>query len=252
MSNYKSHNEPLPKDDEDASTATSTSASASASASANNTLNTSALNEHESSITKVDPKRKRMDQEEEQEKISSSTVASISNTSTTTNSNNNHYYRNNENNMRIAQQCHTKTLFVGNLHKSLTDVHLQKLFQPYGTILRVTLIMNTENMMKQPKGYAFVEYESISSARQAIQQLNGRLLLKRTLAVKPAHQKQNNPQGDDNHNNNHHNVDASQSQLVSHAQQMDPKQLQKETSKIESKIEQLKRTILAKKRQRLS
>ena len=43
--------------------------------------------------------------------------------------------------------------------------------------------------LQQSKGYAFVEYGSIESARLAISRLDGRQLLRRSLAVRPSRRK---------------------------------------------------------------
>ncbi len=43
--------------------------------------------------------------------------------------------------------------------------------------------------LQQSKGYAFVEYNSIESARLAIARLDGRTLMGKTLAVRPSRQK---------------------------------------------------------------
>eukprot|EP00571_Detonula_confervacea_P016222 CAMPEP_0172297414 /NCGR_PEP_ID=MMETSP1058-20130122/449_1 /TAXON_ID=83371 /ORGANISM="Detonula confervacea, Strain CCMP 353" /LENGTH=235 /DNA_ID=CAMNT_0013006565 /DNA_START=131 /DNA_END=838 /DNA_ORIENTATION=+ len=103
--------------------------------------------------------------------------------------------------------CDTTSLFVGGLHPRIGDLHLQKLFSPYGEIDRIHIVTHNPNDSKpnvhsksatsskyvaglhQSKGYAFVEYRSIESARLAISRLDGRPLMGRTLAVRPSRRK---------------------------------------------------------------
>lgn len=97
-----------------------------------------------------------------------------------------------------AVSCETSTLFVGGLHPRIGDLHLQKLFTPYGVIVRSNIVSQNPSDLKhnnaakyttglqQSKGFAFVEYTSIESARLAISRLNGRQLMGRTLAVRPS------------------------------------------------------------------
>jgi RNA recognition motif-containing protein len=102
--------------------------------------------------------------------------------------------------------CNTTTLFVGGLHPRIGDLHLQKLFSPYGSIVRIHIVTHKpgavpthDNPMaksktpskhaygsQQSKGYAFVEYGAVESARMAMERLDGRSLLGRNLAVRPA------------------------------------------------------------------
>ena len=102
--------------------------------------------------------------------------------------------------------CNTTTLFVGSLHPRIADPHLQKLFSPYGSIKRIHIVTHkraavlpNKNLVaksKTPskyaydfqhsKGYAFVEYDNVDSARMAISRLDGRSLLGKNLVVRPA------------------------------------------------------------------
>ncbi|KAL7531711.1 hypothetical protein ACHAXR_004190 [Thalassiosira sp. AJA248-18] len=111
--------------------------------------------------------------------------------------------------------CDTNSLFVGGLHPRIGDLHLRKLFSPYGEITRINIVTHNPSMNKpdssssskshvhskpatsakyvaglqQSKGFAFVEYSSIESARLAISRLDGRKLMDRTLAVRPSRRK---------------------------------------------------------------
>lgn len=105
-----------------------------------------------------------------------------------------------------AVSCDTSTLFVGGLNPRIGDLHLRKLFSPYGEIVRIHIVTNNPNDPKQnnvfqskssmpakyttglqqSKGFAFVEYTQIESARLAISRLDGRQLMGRSLAVRPS------------------------------------------------------------------
>lgn len=103
--------------------------------------------------------------------------------------------------------CDTSSLFVGGLHPRISDLHLQKLFAPYGEIVRINVVTNhlespSGNIyskvtappkfkagLQQSKGYAFVEYTNVESARHAILRLDGRQLMGRSLVVRPSRRK---------------------------------------------------------------
>ena len=142
-------------------------------------------------------------------------------------------------------QCNTNTLFVGGLHRSITDAHLHKLFQPYGTVERVFQVFHKQSetthrpgLAGKPKGYAFVEYDSISSAQSAMKHLDGRLLLKRTLIVRPAHSKSLSTS------------DSSSLEVIKKKENhpTNLQNIQKETSELELKIQEVKKAIEAKKK----
>lgn len=144
----------------------------------------------------------------------------------------------------IASKCQTSTLFVGSLHPRITDAHLHKLFQPYGSINRVhicTHSLHDERNAGKPKGYAFVEYTTIDSARLAIMKLDGRTLLGRALVVRPAHDKTGGTTGASTDS-----MDGTAAAGVKGSS--DPRLLRKEKTEIESKMEAVKRAIEEKKR----
>ena len=134
----------------------------------------------------------------------------------------------------MASKCQTATLFVGNLHPRIGDAHLTKLFSPYGTLNRVSLVKNGAS--GQPKGYAFVEYASVESARMAIRRVDGRMLLNKMLAVRPAHEKTGAAAGNDDGDGSSGGKDIK-----------DKRQVRKEKSEVLSKIEAVKRAIEEKK-----
>ena len=135
----------------------------------------------------------------------------------------------------MASKRQTATLFVCNLHPRIGDAHLTKLFSPYGTLNRVSLVKNGAS--GQPKGYAFVEFASVESARMAIRRVDGRMLLNKMLAVRPAHEKTGAAAGDDNDGDG-----SSGGKDIK-----DKRQVRKEKSEVLSKIEAVKRAIEEKK-----
>lgn len=81
----------------------------------------------------------------------------------------------------VVLMATTKKLFVANLHHRVAKVHLEKLLQPYGTIIDLQLAVNKST--GQPRGYAFCEYATLKEATAAISALHGRTLLGRNLVV---------------------------------------------------------------------
>lgn len=112
-------------------------------------------------------------------------------------------------------QCTTSTIFVSHLPPQLAEVHLQKLFQAYGKILRIHFLSE--------KGYAFVEFDSVEAAILAIKRVHDRILLGRSLVVRPAYSRE-------------------QSQTA--------KRFQNEQASVDSRIASLKRALDEKKQQR--
>ena len=145
-----------------------------------------------------------------------------------------------------AVLCETNCLFVGGLHPRIADVHLQKLFKPYGKIDRINVVTHPNNTdkstktsakygggsLQQSKGYAFVEYSSVESARLAISRLNGRQLMGRSLAVRPSRKKMAEIA--------RASKDAGKGETVEEAR--------REYSAVQSKIEAVKRAIEEKKK----
>lgn len=68
------------------------------------------------------------------------------------------------------------TIFIGNLPFSTTEDELREAFTPFGSIVNVHIPMNRET--QQPRGFAFLEFETESSAQDALstdgQDFNGR------------------------------------------------------------------------------
>jgi RNA recognition motif-containing protein len=81
----------------------------------------------------------------------------------------------------------TKKLYVGNLDYATTEMALSELFSQVGQVESVNLI--TDRMTGQSKGFAFVEMSESSAAKQAIEELNGKMLGQRPIKVDEARPK---------------------------------------------------------------
>ena len=157
--------------------------------------------------------------------------------------------------------CDTPSLFVGGLHPRISDLHLQKLFCPYGTIVRIHIATHNPSIQDKPnssnysksqmpakyiaglqqsKGYAFVEYNSIESARLAISRLDGRALMGKTLAVRPSRRKKNDVSSGGFGSTKDATGDKGSAVTVEEAR--------REYGAVQSKIEAVKRAIEQKKK----
>lgn len=76
-----------------------------------------------------------------------------------------------------------KNLFVGNLDSMVTQAELRRLFEAYGQVAQVHVIVDRNTGVPQ---YAFVEMIKDADAEKAIQELNGSVLRGRTLNVEYA------------------------------------------------------------------
>jgi cold-inducible RNA-binding protein len=75
-------------------------------------------------------------------------------------------------------------IYVGNLPFSATDAELRELFAQHGTVESVSII--TDRDTGRPRGFGFVEMSTEDEAKKAIEELNGRDVQGRALAVKEA------------------------------------------------------------------
>jgi len=78
----------------------------------------------------------------------------------------------------------TKKIYVGNLPYTATEDDVRQLFEKFGEIQSVKMIMDT--MTGRPKGFGFVEMSSNEDATKAIEALNGTPFMERTLSVSEA------------------------------------------------------------------
>jgi len=75
-------------------------------------------------------------------------------------------------------------IYVGNLPYEVTEEDLRKEFEAFGGVTSVSII--TDKYSGRPKGFGFVEMESVSEGQAAITGLNGKVLKERTLTVNAA------------------------------------------------------------------
>ena len=80
-----------------------------------------------------------------------------------------------------------KNVFVGNLDHAATSDQLRALFEPFGTVETVTVVMDRDT--GRGRGFAFVEMTSDSEAETAITALNQTLFGERVLNINEARPK---------------------------------------------------------------
>jgi RNA recognition motif-containing protein len=84
-----------------------------------------------------------------------------------------------------------KNLFVGNLGSEVTYEELRRLFEAYGQVVQVHIIVDRDTGL--PRGFAFVEMTNDAEAEKAIRALNGSILGDRTLEVNYARPRPERP-----------------------------------------------------------
>lgn len=80
-----------------------------------------------------------------------------------------------------------KNIYVGNLDFGATEDSLRALFEPFGSIERVTIM--TDRDTGRSRGFAFVEMTDEAEAERAITSLNGKAMGGRPLTVNEARPK---------------------------------------------------------------
>jgi cold-inducible RNA-binding protein len=78
-------------------------------------------------------------------------------------------------------------IYVGNLDFATSEDELRALFEAYGAVKTVTIVMDRDT--GQPREFAFVEMTSAGEARDAIRALNGSVHGGRALIVNEAYPK---------------------------------------------------------------
>lgn len=81
-------------------------------------------------------------------------------------------------------------LFVGNLDFSAQEQDLKELFEQYGAVVSVKVLMDRET--GRPRGFGFVEYQNTADANKAISALDGQDFRGRNLRVNQAEERQGN------------------------------------------------------------
>ncbi len=75
-------------------------------------------------------------------------------------------------------------IYAGNLSYEVTEEDLRQEFKAFGEVTSVSII--TDKYSGRPKGFGFIEMESVSEGQAAITGLNGKTLKERTLNVSTA------------------------------------------------------------------
>jgi RNA recognition motif-containing protein len=75
-------------------------------------------------------------------------------------------------------------IFIGGLAYAMTDADLRKLFEPYGTVEKVTILRDRET--NRSRGFGFVEMPNDNEAAAAIKVLNGKTIAGRSIRVNEA------------------------------------------------------------------
>ncbi|MBN1187983.1 MAG: RNA-binding protein [Bacteroidales bacterium] len=75
-------------------------------------------------------------------------------------------------------------VFVGNLSNKVSKYDLKDMFEMYGKVVTVKLMV--DSYKENSKGYAVVEMENMHEARNAICELNGRTLQSKRIVVNEA------------------------------------------------------------------
>jgi len=85
-------------------------------------------------------------------------------------------------------------IYVGNLAHSVSEDTLRQVFEQFGNVVSVKIIV--DKFTGNPRGFAFVEMESKEDAQKSIDDLNGSELEGRRLVVNEARPRR--PQGGGN------------------------------------------------------
>jgi len=75
-------------------------------------------------------------------------------------------------------------LYVGNLNFNLTEEELSQIFEEYGTVTSVKIII--DKYSGRSKGFGFVEMENDSDGEVAMENLNGKEISGRSIKVNKA------------------------------------------------------------------
>ena len=84
-------------------------------------------------------------------------------------------------------------LYVGNMSFDSNETELRKAFEAHGQVGSVTIIMDRDT--GRSKGFGFVEMASDEEAKKAIEGLNGKDFMGRTINVNEARPRADGPRG---------------------------------------------------------
>lgn len=80
-------------------------------------------------------------------------------------------------------------IFVGNLPFDATEEEVKKLFEGFGGVASVAIVMEREKKAPKSRGFGFVEMPEKAQALAAIEALNAKEFMGRALNVNPARPK---------------------------------------------------------------
>jgi len=80
-----------------------------------------------------------------------------------------------------------QNIFVGNISATTTEHDLRAMFEPYGYVLSVKVVIDRDS--GGPRGFAFVEMSSDTEAKEAISALDGTIRDEHRLRVNEARPK---------------------------------------------------------------
>ncbi|XP_072963577.1 uncharacterized protein [Typha angustifolia] len=81
-------------------------------------------------------------------------------------------------------------LYVGNLDHRITESSIIKMFSPFGKIVSEDFLWHTRGPRRgEPRGYAFIQYNTKEEAQLAKTEMNGKLACGRPLVVRFASEK---------------------------------------------------------------
>lgn len=75
-------------------------------------------------------------------------------------------------------------IYVGNLPREATEEDIRKAFEAFGQVASVTIIK--DKFSGESRGFGFVEMPSKTEAQAALEGLNGKELMGRTLTINEA------------------------------------------------------------------
>jgi RNA recognition motif-containing protein len=79
------------------------------------------------------------------------------------------------------------TVFVGNMHPSISEGDLIKLFQPCGEIRNINYMWHLSGPnIGMPRGFAFVEFSNSAEVERACEKMNGKVVCGKDLLVRKA------------------------------------------------------------------
>jgi RNA recognition motif-containing protein len=83
------------------------------------------------------------------------------------------------------------TIYVGNLSRVTTEATLKAMFEPYGYVTSVKIII--DKMTGEPRGFAFVDMETEQASQDAITALNGKEVDGQRLRINAARPREQRP-----------------------------------------------------------